>query len=220
MPVLVTCPRCGFQGQLPEDHLGTVIGCPGCSAGFAAEETPAPARPAHPQSIWIGNPSPVQTPPPVGTLSRNVIGGAARPPEVTPENAPSQLAWVRQEVGRFRAYVAAQLDQLRARRDELGRLESDATEAFVRRDQELNLRAAALDARSAALDRRADELATSEASLDRRLAEAAELEERLRAELEDQEAEVVRQRRAVDEAARLARGRAAPDAELLPDWTV
>lgn len=231
MPVLITCPQCGLSGDLPDERLGTLVGCPQCKAEFPAQ----PSGGAGPQddapdgtAVWVGNGAPLtQTPPPARTLPPGLIAGRRMPPEVTPENAPSQLAWVRAEVARFEQYVAAQLDMLRGRREELARIESDAATAFVQREQELNRDRVALDARSAALDVRADELTRAEDALNRRLAEAAELEEGLRAELEEREAEVERERRAVDEAARAARKRAVapppvaanrPAPDLLDSW--
>jgi hypothetical protein len=226
MPALITCPQCGLQGDLPDDRVGTLIGCPQCRAEFTA-------RPAAPTgadgvrddlAVWVGKgPSPAVTPPPGRPLPPGLVGGQGLPPEVTPENAPSHLAWVRAEVGRFQAFVADQLDQLRRRAEELARAESEVAAACVLREQELNRERAALDARAAALDLRTDDLTRAEEALHRRLTEVGELEEALRAELEAQEAEVARQRRAVAEAARLARGRpaaagaaAAPD--LLASW--
>lgn len=225
MPVLITCPQCGLKGDLPDGRVGTVIGCPQCRAEFTADG-PAGAgpQPDAPDgtAVWVGSaPTPAQIAPADRTAP---LTGRRMPPEVTPENAPSQLAWVRAEVARFEQYVATQLDMLRQRREDLARVESDAAAGFVLREQELSRDRAALDARAAVLDRRAEDLTKAEERLDRRMAEAAELEESLRADLEAQEVELERDRRAVEEAARAARSKAIPPPpdrpapDLLDSW--
>lgn len=231
MTTVIYCPNCQLEGDIPNDRLGTLVGCPRCRHEFTAEPGPGPDDSA----VWVGNGPPPVTPAPARSLPADLLQGPADRPEVTPENAAAHLGWVQQEKARFEGYVAVQLAQLRDRREELARAESDAAAAFVGREQELTRLRADLAARAEALDRgeaelaerqtalglRADELDRQDRAIQRRLAEVEEVEEELRAELERRAAAVERDRRAVDEASRVARSRAAvapPAPDLLESW--
>lgn len=209
MPTLITCPKCGLRGDLPDDQIDAVIGCPQCQTEFPARNAvtaPSLVDDQDGLAVWVGKGAPpATTPPPRGTLSPGVISGRGLPEEITPANAGAHLAWLRQEVGRFQGYVQVQLDVLRQRREDMARVESEAEAGFLQREHELNRERAAQAARAEELSRREEQLALREEDLGRRLAEADELEQTLRAELEEREAEVERQWRAADEATRMAR---------------
>lgn len=230
MTTVIYCPNCHLDGDLPDDQLGTRVGCPRCRHEFTAAYSPGPDDSA----VWVGNGPPPVTPVPANTLPADAVRPADRP-EVTPENAAAHVGWVQQETVRFEGYVAVQLSQLRDRREELARAESDAAAAFVAREQELtriradltaraeglDRREAELGERQAALARRADELDRQDRAIQRRLAEVEEVEDELREELERRAAAVERDRRAVEEASRAARSRATaapPAPDLLESW--
>ena len=233
MPLLVSCPKCRFDGHLPDDDPGGVVACPTCGTAFAPRAALAPvtlsSALADGLSVWVGSdPLPAVTPPPSRGLRPELLPGAnplpppgTPPVEITAANAGAHLDWVRGEVRRFNGYVARQLDLLKKRREEVAALESRAAEAFVTRDLGLTRAHADLAARAAALDRRdadlaaeraalatrADAVAREERALERQTAEVDELEQTLRGELEEREADIERQRRAVEEARRDLRSR-------------
>lgn len=227
MALLVSCPNCRLEGQLPDNNPGGLIGCPRCGSRFPppAAEPPLSLPSSVPDgfSVWVGPESPpTVTPPPVRNLAALGRRGegpsqtAASPVAVTAENAALHLDWLRSETARFRGFVDAQLDALRKKREEIAALESRVSGALVTREMELSrekvdlaARAAALDRRDAelalersALSRRTDEVERMEQAVQRRLAEVDELEQALRNELEGRAREVELQRREVDAALR------------------
>ncbi len=212
MAVLACCPKCRFEGSLPDDDPGGTIACPKCGTEF----TPEVALSADAPAVWVGGGTPPGvTPPPRKGLNPLPTGADGKQVEITPSNAGKHLDWMKVEVARFDAYVARQMDGLRKRRDELAAAESAASNALVARDLQSTREKATLEADRAALAaereglaRRAEALDRTERSLQRRLAEVEELEQILRGELEEREAEVERQRRAVTEALAELRTRA------------
>ncbi|MBN9522586.1 hypothetical protein J0H58_29375 [bacterium] len=176
MVVLVCCPKCRFEGALPDDDPGGTIACPKCGTEFA----PGGALPADATAVWVGTGAPPGVTPPPLRKGANPLptGAAGRPVEITPSNAGKHLDWMKNEVARFDAYVARQLEVLRKRRDELAAAESAAANALVARDLQGTREKAALEADRAALaaereglTRRAEALDRAERSLQRRLAE-------------------------------------------------
>lgn len=214
MAVLACCPKCRFEGSLPDDDPGGTIACPKCQTEF----TPEVALSADAPAVWVGAGAPPTvgvTPPPRKGLNPLPTGADGQPVEITPSNAGKHLDWMKTEVARFDAYVARQMNLLRKRRDELSAAESAAANALVARDLQSTRERATLEADRAALAaereglaRRAEALDRSEKAVQRRLAEVEELEQELRGELEEREAEVERQRRAVTEALAELRARA------------
>jgi Rad3-related DNA helicase len=232
MPLLIACPNCRLEGHLPDEEAGAVIACPACGTEFSPQSALPPqsvSSSVDSLSVWVGpNRPPPSAPVPVAMPIANEHSvsddaampapAASHPIQVTAENAAAHLDWLRDEVRRFNAHVLDQLELLSKQREEVARLEADASARFVIRTQDLNRRAMELDAREHALDRRAadqekqlveeraalgrraDEIDRTEQSLQRRLQEAEELEQVLRGELEAREAEVERQRREVEEA--------------------
>lgn len=222
MSLLASCPKCRFEGSLPDDDPGGLIACPKCGTEFAPTAAAPPVVFPDTPAVWVGaGPPPAVTPPPRRGLDPRLApnpvptGADGKPIEITSANAAKHLDWLRAEVGRFDAYVARQLAALRQQRDALAAAESAATDALVTRDMQASRTSAELDAARAALAaerdelaRRAESLERGERSLHRRLAEVDELEQQLRGELEEREAEVERQRRAVAEALGELRARA------------
>lgn len=222
MALLASCPKCRFEGSLPDDDPGGLIACPKCGTEFAPTSAAPPIILPDSPAVWVGaGPPPAVTPPPRRgldpRLAPNPLPTTAdgTPVEITAANAAKHLDWLRAEVGRFDAYVARQLALLRQQRDALAAAESAAADALVARDLRASRAAAALEADRAALAaerdelaRRAEALERAERSLHRRLAEVDELEQQLRGELEEREAEVERQRRSLAEAVGELRARA------------
>lgn len=224
MPVVASCPKCRFEGSLPDDDPGGLIACPTCGTEFAPTSAAPPVTnvPETP-GVWVGaGAPPTVTPPPRRTIDPPrvapnpvPVGADGKPIEITSANAGKHLDWLRAEVGRFDAYVGRQMEGLRKRRDELAAAESAAANALVARDllstrekAELEADRASLAAERDGLGRRAAELDRTERALQHQLAEVEELEQLLRGELEEREAEIERQRRAVEEALRELRARA------------
>ncbi|WP_145244364.1 hypothetical protein [Urbifossiella limnaea] len=130
---------------------------------------------------------------------------------MAPESAAT-LDWLREEVERFNAFVAAQFAHIRRGREEVARSAAVAESAAITREQNLNQQTAALAGRAAELDRRAAELARrvaeferraaeverQEAALRRRLDEADEVEDEIRGHYETFERDLVSRRRTVD----------------------
>ncbi|MBX9585292.1 MAG: zinc-ribbon domain-containing protein, partial [Gemmataceae bacterium] len=64
MPALITCPQCGLQGDLPDEQVGALIGCPRCRAEFTAQPSaptaatdppdPAAGRVRDDLAVWVG----------------------------------------------------------------------------------------------------------------------------------------------------------------------
>lgn len=214
MAVLACCPKCRFEGSLPDDDPGGTIACPKCQTEF----TPEVALSADAPAVWVGAGAPPTvsvTPPPRKGLNPLPTGADGRPVEITSANAGKHLDWMKAEVARFDAYVARQMGLLRKRRDDLAAAESAAANALVARDLQTSREQAALEADRAALAaereglaRRAEALDKSEKAVQRRLAEVEELEQELRGELEESEAELERQRRELAEALKELRTRA------------
>jgi hypothetical protein len=201
MPVLASCPKCPFEGPLPDDDPGGMIACPKCGTEFV----PAAALPSESPAVWVGaGASPTATPPPRRGLNPLPTAATGKPVEVTAANAAKHLDWLRAEVARFDAYVARQLDAVRQQRDDLATAESN----LVARTLQVTREKAALEADRETLVGRAAELDRAERALQRRTAEVDELEQLLRGELEEREAELDRQRRAVAESLAELRARA------------
>ncbi len=192
MPVLASCPNCRFEGPLPDDDPGGAIACPKCGTEFA----PAAALPPESPAVWVGiGALPTATPPPRRGLNPLPIGLDSKPVAVTAANAAKHLDWLRAEVARFDAYVARQLDAVRRQREELATAEAN----LVARTLQVTRERAALEADRETLVGRAEALERAERALQRRTAEVDELEQLLRGELEEREAELDHQRRAVAE---------------------
>lgn len=223
MPILASCPSCRFEGNLPDDDPGGLIACPKCKTEFEPTAAAPPAALPETPAVWVGAGAPPSvTPAPRRALDPARVkanplptGPDGKPIEITAANAGRYLDWLRAEVARFDGYVARQLAGLRQQRDALAAAESAAADALVgrglqtSRDQaELDADRAALNAEREGLARRAEALDRGERALQRRMAEVEELEQMLRGELDEREAEVERQRRAVAEALTELRARA------------
>jgi len=195
MPVLACCPSCRFEAPLPDDDPGGCVACPKCGTEFE----PTAAQPVE-TAVWVGT----STPPPRRDLNPLPTHADGSRVTVTAANAGKHLDWLKAEVVRFDAYVARQLEAVRQRRDELAATEA----ALVARTLRVSRDEAALAAERESLADRADVLRNSERDLERRLAEVDELEQQVRGELEEREAEVERQRRDIAEALANLRTRA------------
>ncbi len=244
MALLLTCPKCRLEGQLPTGDINGILGCPRCGEKFSPPATAPsgffPQEDSDDLAVWVGADMPPNvTPPPMRGLSPDLLSGvpgiAAPPVTITPDNAYQHVEWIRLEVKRFNAHVAQQLEVIRKSREDLARHEAQASAALVTREMELNRGRAELAARGAGLDhkeaqlasereglaRRAEALDRMEEAIHRRLEEVDELEEVLRGELEAREAEIERQRKTVEEALRELKARGPISSEpsnLLDSW--
>lgn len=179
MSVLISCPACGNQGDLPAGGLGGgIVTCRNCGVRFApvpeiTHLLPPPVPPVGDDSVtsvWVGGPAadvvPVLPVDPALPLSVAVDDTVEQTqlttaPEITPETAAAHLNWLRTETHRFAVYVDRQLAALGKMREQIANYESKTRAEAVVREQTLNRERAALDARAADLARRESELAAA-----------------------------------------------------------
>ena len=226
MPVLVVCPACQLEGQLPDDAEGGLVSCPRCARQFPpqppAQTVALQSGGGDGMSVWVGaEPSPVHTPPPRRNLLPDELSRSiplserpTRPPvEITKDNAAEHVDWVQEEVERFNRFVTQQLELIARTRAEIAGNDSQATAVLMTREQDLNREKAATKGRASALDRREADLAEHwlkydkrlaeverlEAAAQRKLEEINEMEDAIRSELEAREQEFEGQRRAIEE---------------------
>jgi hypothetical protein len=183
MAVLISCPSCGNQGELPDGGLGQVLlTCRQCGVKFSpfAEAPATPTPPAAPVppliptvaaesvGVWVGTGlsaavDPVAVEPP--RAAPPVVELQPAPPltlsDLTPETAAAHLDWLKAETDRFQAFVDRQLTALMKMREQVTAAEAKARADTVRREQALNRERTVLDARSADLARRETELAAT-----------------------------------------------------------
>jgi signal transduction histidine kinase len=178
MSVLISCPACGNQGDLPAGGLsGVVVTCRQCGVKFAPNPNPAPfsVAPAvvtdSELAVWVGEGPSRQTDvapilPPVEEQIPLAVAVADPTPqptgvEITAENAAGHLEWLRTETHRFGVYVDRQLAALGKMREQVAAFESKSRADAVVREQALSRERMALDSRAVNIARRETELAAA-----------------------------------------------------------
>lgn len=188
MAVIISCPSCGNQGELPDGGLGQVtLTCRNCGVKFSPfAETPTPAvggPVVESSAVWIGpGAGPVAVvPAPKPVVTREPAAAASLTlSDLTPETAAAHLGWLRAETQRFQVYVERQLAALQKMREQVAAYEAKARADTVLREQVLGRERAVVEARTADISRREAELA---AALNRRGEElAVELERQVATE--------------------------------------
>lgn len=175
MPVIVSCPSCGNQGELPDGIPNNVtLTCRQCGVRFSPQTAtkvvvPPPAVPEGGSgAVWVGpGPAPVIPLPPVVQPPDQpaVIPLDPAPPGlptvITPEDAAAHRQWLADETRRFQNYVDRQLGVFQKTREQLVEFESKVRADAVVREQVLNRERAVLDARVGEVAKREAELAAA-----------------------------------------------------------
>jgi len=166
MSLVITCPACGLQGQLPQDGMQGDVQCPQCGMTIPVNPNEAPPLPRlghadHPLDAFFAAACERTTSPllplPLPALPQGTL------PEAETQ---ADRDWLREERERLQAYMADQFAALRRQREEFLVWRSQVESTLVTREQELNRLLKHMGGRIAEIERAEAAAASERQALD------------------------------------------------------